>query len=574
MFKTLVTLVVVASCTLSATAECQRGDLFDRINGEPCDQEDSRGAPGITSQDGNFLFKADKFTFQCQTCEDQKKVTEISSKACRGEFVEWDQDKGCRPKDGIFYTNPDDGQQLTLEGVSVADFVTSANAEQKLNLTKMFAQKQDFTDFSVKINAQLDGTVADVSQKVNGLLASRREFAQNISTQYIEYFDENGFEPVGAYAKFAGASCKAIKAAGFHQGSKRYWVGPSQNKAELVYCNMTGEGAATGDGSNKDQSAMSCNDIDEHFGTYSPGVFWIGGSKLVCGYDQSGHATQVNDGSTKALSAPSCQSMLDFYKIKNNWKGFVNGDEVICTVKDGKATLQVAGKSKANPALSCMAIKDSKQTETSGNFWVKRDGWSAAQLVYCDVKKGRTLIFNSHVKHRSKTEWALSFDVTTKKGKNTADGWDKEENYLLPIELWRPFNGGDLIQYSKDKPYDYVMTDFVIGTEGSKYTINWKNNHHETKPQGVRKTNWPDSGYGPPNYHKGAKLSTVDQDNDVYGGSCANGGGTFGWYKACCSMCMTTYSNGGWDRWSRNLPYAPSDWSYRYTTQYTWWMST
>ena len=31
--------------------------------------------------------------------------------------------------------------------------------------------------------------------------------------------------------------------------------------------------------------------------------------------------------------------------------------------------------------------------------------------------------------------------------------------------------GGDLIQYSKDKPYDYVMTDFVIGTEGSKYVV-------------------------------------------------------------------------------------------------------
>ena len=60
------------------------------------------------------------------------------------------------------------------------------------------------------------------------------------------------------------------------------------------------------------------------------------------------------------------------------------------------------------------------------------------------------------------------------------------------------------------------------------------------------------------NYHRGKPLSTVDRDNDVWSNHCANYAKTFGWYGACCHMCMTTPIGGG-----PAPTRGPSDWNHR-----------
>ena len=102
---------------------------------------------------------------------------------------------------------------------------------------------------------------------------------------------------------------------------------------------MSGDGEATGDGSIKARSAISCMDLYDHFGTYTPGKFWIGSAQVVCGFDRSGQPTQFGDGSSEALSAQSCQSVLDHYGDgpfkKGKAKLYVDGVQVHRSISFG-----------------------------------------------------------------------------------------------------------------------------------------------------------------------------------------------------------------------------------------------
>ena len=69
-------------------------------------------------------------------------------------------------------------------------------------------------------------------------------------------------------------------------------------------------------------------------------------------------------------------------------------------------------------------------------------------------------------------------------------------------------------------------------------------------------------------YHINRPLTTVDRDNDEWSDNCARYGQTFGWYGACCHLCMTT-GEGGWP--GSSTPYMPSDWNYLQTDTLEFW---
>ena len=69
------------------------------------------------------------------------------------------------------------------------------------------------------------------------------------------------------------------------------------------------------------------------------------------------------------------------------------------------------------------------------------------------------------------------------------------------------------------------------------------------------------------NYHRNKTLSTVDRDNDVWSNHCANYAKTFGWFGACCHMCMTTAIGG----WPGPNPWWPSDWNHRQSKSLIFW---
>ena len=119
-------------------------------------------------------------------------------------------------------------------------------------------------------------------------------------------------------------------------------------------------------------------------------------------------------------------------------------------------------------------------------------------------------------------------------------------NYLMPLSLWNHFDTIKLIS----------------ATSGTKTLKNVR----------VRAPNYEllfdKTGTKGLDYHQGMKLSTVDRDQDAWGKSCANRGKTFGWYKSCCYLCMTTAAND----WPRNGGmYNPCDWSYQRTEHMVWW---
>ena len=59
------------------------------------------------------------------------------------------------------------------------------------------------------------------------------------------------------------------------------------------------------------------------------------------------------------------------------------------------------------------------------------------------------------------------------------------------------------------------------------------------------------------NYHRNLRLSTFDRDNDNWDNNCAARASSFGWYNACCNLCMIT-ATGSWPGGS--TPYHPCDW--------------
>ena len=156
------------------------------------------------------------------------------------------------------------------------------------------------------------------------------------------------------------------------------------------------------------------------------------------------------------------------------------------------------------------------------------------------------LIYASHIAERGADSWALDWDTTTTVGLR-ADNPHPDRNYLMPLDRWTAM--GELFLQSA-RTGDLSVENFSIDPEAN-YTISFDA-----------------TGSGGMNYHNNRPLSTVDQDNDNWGASCAGRARSFGWYGSCCNLCMTTRDDGAW---GSGAAYAPSDWSYRATDWMRWW---
>ena len=201
---------------------------------------------------------------------------------------------------------------------------------------------------------------------------------------------------------------------------------------------------------------------------------------------------------------------------------------------------------KSRRGKSCDDIKKRYPSSRSGLYFMdfREYGFQTVRCVM-DSKEGWTMIFATYRKESSATAWALNWDTVTKKGFRHGNP-PEHGNYLLPMSLWRYFHTIKLISERS-------------GTKTLK-NVNVRAPNYELS--------FDKSGDKRLDYHRGMKLSTVDRDQDEYKTSCASRGKTFGWYKTCCYMCMTTADN-VWP--SRGGYYQPCDWDYKRTEHMVWW---
>lgn len=372
---------------------------------------------------------------------------------------------------------------------------------------------------------------------------------------------------LGAFEASAGKDCATIKKAGYSAGSKFYWTTPG-GKAALVFCNMKKAGEEVYDGSDKTKPAPSCKAIDKYYENLNLEATekrWIaakgGAIELLCD-TTSGGVRQWGPGTSKDYPAKSCQQSLDVFKaLKTGDKIYKSTDdgkvaEVKCIVSGGKATSNPDGTSKEGAAHSCMSIKALGGTK-SGNYWVKLTkygGSVGAYQVYCEQSwngGGWTMLYFTTYKQRGATEWALNWDAVTTKGKRFDAKWSTSDNYLMPMHHWSTFNKGTFVMRSQSGG-QMVLTKWQIEPP-NKYRMNWKDYVGAGNERSAMQE------------HRNRALSTVERDNDSWGSNCANHAKSFGWYGACCNLCMTSNAGGSWRARGLGGTYVPVDWYYRGT---------
>ena len=158
---------------------------------------------------------------------------------------------------------------------------------------------------------------------------------------------------------------------------------------------------------------------------------------------------------------------------------------------------------------------------------------------------GWTRLYGNYSGEASSSAWALRWDTVINLGKNFG-ATPAEGNFLLPMKFWARFS---LPRLTSTTSGSILLNGFDVSAPDYKLNFNATGN----------------SGM---DYHQNRPLSTVDRDNDSWGSSCSNYGQTFGWYRSCCNLCMTT-GQGGWPGSSNR--YWPSDWNYKQTDKLEFW---
>eukprot|EP00039_Didymoeca_costata_P029381 m.24436 g.24436 ORF g.24436 m.24436 type:complete len:622 (+) comp7606_c0_seq1:171-2036(+) len=364
-----------------------------------------------------------------------------------------------------------------------------------------------------------------------------------------------GFSPakLGSSEVNPASSCKAILEAKESTGSHLYWL-LIDKKPALRYCDMF-KGVSTGNGETKDESANSCAEIQAHYGTLEEkgSLKWINNKQIKCSL-KLGVPITHGDGSSLTFAAVSCQDALDNYKIKTGvYYIQITGGAVQrgCTINANVATEIPLGKTAGEAAPGCKEIK-AFDTDAKNGYYFLTVSKTTVQL-FCDMeyKVGSTvtpaiLLYAFHKDQASSNEWMITYNNVIGVGKNHGQQWTRGRgSYLLPIKYWPLFSGKTMYMTSQ-RTGTMIVRGFQMSAP--QYKLNWASISGPST-----------SGL---NYHKGYPLSAYDRDNDVWGSNCANYARTFGWYRSCCNLCMTTNPSGSW---GRGPAMWPSDWSYRYS---------
>ena len=234
-----------------------------------------------------------------------------------------------------------------------------------------------------------------------------------------------------------------------------------------------------------------------------------------------------------------------YYSLPENGLLVCDGEEWIVMTGSGG----VPSGDNAESAIPNCAAALQLEDAADGIYWIDPDGDGGKDpfKVYCDVTNGGwALLYANHFGQTDRNTWSMSWVEVTEVGKQ-AHNPNPGSNYLLPMQYWSQLYLGKF--YSATSGW-ISLSNFSLNS-ANKYSMNFS-------PTGV-------SGM---DYHRGRPLSTVDRDNDAWGNSCAQYGQTFGWYGACCNLCMTT-GQGGWP--GSSTPYKPSDWNYKQTNELVFW---
>ena len=202
-----------------------------------------------------------------------------------------------------------------------------------------------------------------------------------------------------------------------------------------------------------------------------------------------------------------------------------------------------------NAKFDCQAIKEDNPAAPDGIYWIDLDGdgGAAPRKARCDMTNGGfTLVYAAYASDNSQGSWALTWNQVINSGVNANEPIEGR-NYLLPMKYWVGLNQ---VQIRSATSGTITLNDFRLN-ESDNYRIGFT-----------------PTGNGSMDYHLNRPLSTVDRDNDIYGGNCAQYGQTFGWYGECCGLCMTT-GQGGWP--GSSTPYMPSDFNYKQTDSLEFW---
>ena len=200
---------------------------------------------------------------------------------------------------------------------------------------------------------------------------------------------------LGKNAENAGKSCAALKVAGVNTGSGLYWL--DVDDPALVFCDMSGDGVAVGDGSTKALSAPSCFEVQQYYFAVTKKFkkFWIEGATMACAI-QGGIILSEGDGKTAGTASASCQNILDvFGGLKNKDERFLKGSgKSVCFVsEDGKTASSfppIACGNEKDPdeyrlPRSCYEILQKCTGAKDGKWWIQAQGYNKIEVT-CDMK--------------------------------------------------------------------------------------------------------------------------------------------------------------------------------------------
>ena len=209
------------------------------------------------------------------------------------------------------------------------------------------------------------------------------------------------------------------------------------------------------------------------------------------------------------------------------------------------------GSGSNEAGIDCESILEVNPDAGTGVYWIDPDeqGPGLPYQAYCDMDGGGwTLLFSAHTHSAGPGVWNLTRDEVTRVGVRFARP-DPSANYLMPLQKWADLKSA---RFASAASGLIVLGDFSLN----------KNDDY--------RLNFTPTGNGRLDYHRGKPLTTADDDNDQWGNNCSTYAGSFGWFGACCYMCMASNASGSWSSPS-SAPYSPVDWNYNATEWMAWW---